>query len=486
MINLHYNNGAKKKYIETKTNKNSDILFKDLSFLKYKLQLIFCESNSDKDKINNFILRYLVEKKNHDKKETKDILKYFESNIPFSHSVRVTDYDKLFFLINSGFVVICIDGINEAIAFEVKSSLNSDVAPAQSESVIKGPKDAFTENYQTNLGMIKKRIKTEDLWIHEFEVGSLSKTKVGVLYINGIVREELVNAVISKINDIDIESTMDSNYIANFIEGNNNKVFPTSLSTERPDIVTTGLYDGKVVIMVENSQLLLVLPTLFFDFFQSTEDLYQKPMNSNYTRIIRLMAFIITILTPALYIAVTTYNQEAIPTKLLINLAMQREGVPLPPFLEALLMMVIFEVLKETDIRVPSVIGSSLSIVGAIVLGEAAVTAGLVSPMMVIVISITSISGFIVSSIDMVNSIRIWRLLFLIFASIAGIMGIMVSSLILIVNLTSTEILGIPYLLPLAPLSKKDIKGGILVSNKSRFFKRNTYLTKNVTRGDDD
>jgi spore germination protein KA len=216
------------------------------------------------------------------------------------------------------------------------------------------------------------------------------------------------------------------------------------------------LLDGRIAIVVENTPYVIVIPALFVDFFHSPEDLYQKVLNVNVTRIIRLIAFLITVLAPGIYVTMSTYNLEAIPTKLLISFSSQRAGVPLPIILETIMMMITFEILKETDTRAPSAIGSSLSIVGALVLGQAAVTAGIVSPITVIVIAITSISGLISYSVDMVNGVRWWRLVFLVFASFVGLYGVLIAGILFNLSIASIKSFGLPYLIPFAPFYKDD------------------------------
>lgn len=473
------------QFIKEKTNNDPDVIYKRISFFNYNLCIIFRESATSRDIINDFILEFLEERQFRSGKNIKNIFNFLESNVPENKVVQIDNYEDFFYNLSSGFTTIFIDGEKKALSYESRTNLNSNISTAQNEKVIKGPKDAFTENYQINIGMIRKRIKSENLWIEELKVGKLSQTKVGILYINGITSKELVDMVKDKISKINIDAVLDSNYIIETITGNYKNAFPTVIYTERPDHATSQLLEGKLAIVVENSQLVVILPALFVELFHSMEDNYQKPINANYTRIIRLMAFLITVLTPAIYVAITTYNHEAIPSSLLINFSIQRDGVPFPTIMEAILMLITFEILKETDTRIPVAIGSSLSIVGALVLGDAAVTAGIVSPIMVIVIAITAISGLILSYLDAINGIRWWRLLFLIFASIFGIVGIVIAGFIFIVNLTSIKSLGIPYLTPIAPTIRKDLGGSIFITNKSRFFKRRSYNSKNITKGRD-
>jgi spore germination protein KA len=467
-----------KKYINEKTNNNPDYIFKNVSLFEYKINVIFCESLSSRDIINNFILEFLEEINSKEKFEIKDILTYLQENIPTHKINTINTYEDLFYNLASGYTIVSIDGLIDVLAIETKAILNSAIGASVSEIVIKGPKDAFTENYQLNIGLIRKRIKSTSLCLKEMVVGTRSKSKVCVFYVKDIADDKLVNDVMEKIKKIDIDNIADSNYIADTISGNKKRIFPIFISTERPDKVSMHLLGGRIAILVENSQYVIILPALFVDFFHATEDYYQESINTNFTRIIRMFAFLTTIFIPALYIAITTYNFEAIPEKLLISFSSQRAGVPFPAILEAFMMILTFEILRETDIRVPSKMGSSISIVGALVLGEAAVSAGIVSPIMVIVVAITAISGLITSSFEFSNGIRLWRIIVLIFGAIAGLVGVFIAALIFLINVTSIKSFGIPYFAPISPFIKNDLGDSIFLTNKRRFFKRNKLIAK--------
>jgi len=412
------------------------------------------------------------------KTKNENIVKYLNENIPTRKTTKISDFDTLFYNLFSGFTIILIDGQEEALSIETRFQLDSGIQEAKDEYVLKGPKDAFTENYQMNIGQIRRRVKTEKLWLKEVELGTKSKTKVGIMYVSDIASEELVKQVISRIEDIEIDAILGSNYIIETISENKRNVFPNYLSTERPDFVAMSLLEGKIAIIVENTQYIVIIPALFVDFFHSTEDLYQKTINTTYTRMIRIIALLITLLVPAVYIAITTFNHEAIPESLVINFASQRSGVPFPTIIEAILMIITFEILRETNLRIPSTLGSALSIVGAIVLGEAAVSAGIVSPIMVIVVAITSISGLTVSSSDIINGIRWWRIIFIVLASLSGLLGVLIASILFIVNLASIKSFGIPYLAPLAPYDKDNQKDSLFLFNEHKFYKRNSLTAK--------
>ncbi|MDD2490482.1 MAG: spore germination protein, partial [Bacilli bacterium] len=338
--------------IKKETGNSPDIIIKTIPYFNHYIYVIFNEMVSNRTTINDFILEYFEsDRKTPYKKD--EIIKNIKAKLPV-HKINIIDnYDELLYLLLSGFTIILTDGNDQALAIETKEKLNSGIQESKAETIIKGPKDALTENYQTNIGLIRKKLKTESLWLKEVTVGTRSKNKVGIMYINDIADIDLVNYIVDKIKDIEIDSIPDSNYIMEMISENKNNVFPDYISTERPDLVSEHLLEGKIAIIVENSQYAVIIPAVLIDFLHSPGDYYQKSINVNYTRIIRFLAFIITLLTPAIYIAITTHNHEAIPEKLLISFAAQRDGVPFPTIVEAMLMLITFEILKESDLRIP-------------------------------------------------------------------------------------------------------------------------------------
>ena len=460
-------------------NNSPDIVFRKVKVKKTEILFIFNTSVSKSDSINEFILKKITNIK---KRITRNnIYNHLENLIPENVIQDVKDKEDLYTKINSGFTIIMFEK-GKPFAIETKEDLSRGVSEPLTEQSIGGPKDAFTENYQTNLGLIRKRLKSNSFTVKEYTVGKQSRTKVAILYMDNIVKDELVKDITSKIEKIDIDAILDSTYIRECIE-DNHSTFPTIATTERPDTASIALLDGRVCIMVENSPYLLVIPTFFSDMFHASEDNYQSHINVSFTRIIRYIAFFIAILLPAFYIAITTFNHETIPVTLLTNFAAQRSGVPFPVIIEALGLTLVFEILRESDIRMPHLSGTAISILGAIVLGDAAVSAGIVSPIMVIVISLSAIASLMFSNVGMVNAIRIWRIIFMLFATTTGMIGIFLAGILLITELSSKSSFGKPYLYPLIPLNKRFLKDAILKTKIQKNNKRMPILTnKNYTR----
>ena len=450
---------------------SADITDRKLKIGKANIAYIFLESVSSDDKISDFLMRSLT-----DTVKKKKILSFdnlfdiIKNNLLNSKTKILKDYDDVFFHLASGFTCIFAEGLDRGIT------------ESTTEAIVRGPKDSFTENHMVNIGLIRKRIKDPNLLFNEVLVGRRTKTKVCITYIQDIAESQTVDKIKEKIESIDIDGILDSGYIRDFLNSGKLDAFPEYVSTERPDIVCGSLLDGKIVILVENSPFTLVIPGTFIDFIHSSEDYYQKPINTTFTRFLRIAAFIVTLLTPAIYIALTTINQELVPDSLLISLSVQRQTVPFPTLIEVLLLLSAFEILRETDIRTPNVMGTAISVVGALVLGEAAVNAGIISPIVVIIVSITSISGLTFSDIDFINAIRLWRLLFIFTSAFLGIIGVTVSTLILIIKLVSMENYETPYLAPFSPFFLKEQKDALYKAPTSKLKKRPFYLTKNRTR----
>lgn len=388
---------------------------------------------------------------------------------------------------HKGFTIILIENEEKAFALETKANLNRAISEPSTENTVRGARDSFVEDFQINIGLIKKRIKTNDLWIDKMEIGKYSSTSIGIVYINGIVKKELVDEVKKRLNQINISGVVNSGTIKNLITNENVK-FPTILTTERPDLVSYSLLEGKIAIVIDNSPYVLIIPAILTDFFKTMEDQYGKNINVTFTRILKLLAFIIAIITPAVYISLITYNQEMIPPDLLVNFAIQRDGVPFPAFVEAFIMIISFEILRESDFRVPASAGSSLSIVGALILGDAAVSAGIVSPIMIIVIAITAISSLPFTELEFTNTLRIYRLLFMLGAVFMGIIGVVVVLIIFIIGLCDIESFGRPYLLPVVPFNLNGFKNGIIKFPLKKIKKRPQYLSNNTyeQRSDED
>lgn len=450
---------------------SKDYIYKKIKIDKKELYLIFNEVLCSGDEINESILKRLtlLNHKNFD----------LENKLP-ANNIKIIKKDEIISYVNKGFVV-CLTG-EVIFAIEEKQKLERGITTIESELSLNGPKDSFSESFNTNLGLIRRRIKSEDLWWDEVTLGKSTETKVGILYMNNIVDKDLIEKVKARLNLIDIDGIIDSSYLKDNLE-NNNSFFPTISSTERPDKVAMSLLEGKVAIIVDMSSYVLILPNFFIDFFHTVDDYYQKSINVTFIRCIRILAFFISIFIPAYYIAVTTYNQNSIFLSLLLLLKAQRTAVPFPAIVEALFMIISFEILRESDLRMSSTTGSAISILGGLILGDAAVSAGIMSPIMIIVIAISSIAGFVFTSIELVNAIRLYRIIFLLLATVLGVYGIYLGAIYLLYKLITLTSFDKPYLAPFSPFIKNEMNDAIYKRDNKGEKTRNPLLTNNKKRG---
>lgn len=451
---------------------NPDLKIRELKNGNTTIYIIYFETLCKSNTINDFILKPIYD----DKIKTLGEIK---NKLPSGNLLEINDENTLYDNLYSGFTIISID--NKFISFETKESLDSGIIAATNEKVIKGPKDAFTENYQSNVGLIRKRIRSKNLKVNEYTIGTSSKTKVALFYLDDIVNKDLVNKIEKKLKTMSLDYVANSNYIIDAMSKKNN-IMPTNIMTERPDLTSFLLMEGRIAIMVENSPQVIIIPMFFSDTIHTIDDYYQNSKNVSVTRIIRVIAFIISVTIPGMYLALTTFNQEALPTSLLINFSIQRQGVPFPSIVEALVMFLIFEILKESDTRIPFVVGTSMSIVGALVLGQAAVDAGLISPIMIIIIAVSSVTSFLFNDNDLVNAIRVWKLIFILLSAFAGLYGFFIALLLFLVKISSMDSYGFDYVTVDGILKSNIQKNGIILTKKFKLNKRNSVLTKNTER----
>lgn len=458
--------------LKKETIHSNDYIYKPITIDRKEVWVIFNEVLVSTSDCSDFILENLITLKGKE-------LCHLENVLPDCNLKEIKE-DEIFNYVNNGFLVIIT---NKITAIEMRANLDRGVATVESELSIKGSKDAFSETFNTNLGLIRRRIKSTNLECRDLEIGRVTKTRVGILSIKGIVDEDLIEQVKLKLSTIDIDGILDSTYLKENLESKNSSFFPTIMTTERPDKVCMALLEGKVAILVDTSPYVLIMPNFFIDFFHTVDDYYQKPINISFIRIIRLIAFFIAIFIPAFYIMVTTHNHDLISLDLLLSLKAQRESVPFPAIIEAILMMISFEILRESDIRMSSTSGNAVSILGGLILGDAAVSAGIISPIMIIVVAISAISGLVFNSIELVSAIRWWRLIMIFLAAFFGLEGVIIGLIILLIRLATLKCFGRHYLAPFIPFNRKEMKDTFLKEENKGEKYRNPLLTNNLKRG---
>ena len=465
--------------LKEETNNSSYIVYREKYINNIKIDIIYNEVLTDQDKMSNFIYRSLdhIEKIYQEKELLYDVIKNNISNIKIK---EINNYQDICKYLNNGFVILLIED-DYSLALEVKKNLTRSIEKPMTETTIRGAMDSFTENIETNIGLIKRRLKTNKLWNEDMELGKYTKNKISILTIKGLTDSKIKDNIINKLNSLDIDGVTDTGTLKHLIENETKTIFPTSITTERPDKVVSSLLRGKTVIIIDNCPFVLIMPVDINDFFLSQDDKDSNYINNSLTRILRYLAFSITVLTPGIYIALTTFNQEMIPLELLTSFASQRSTVPFPAFFEALLMFVSFEILRESDYRIPNVSNSALSIVGALILGEAAVNAGIVSPIMIIIVAITAISALVIVEPELSNAIKWYRILFMLGGTTIGIFGIFIVFIIFTTNLCSINSYGKSFTMPFTPIDS-DIKNSIIKFPLLKRNKRNKYLTNNIIR----
>lgn len=359
----------------------------------------------------------------------------------------------------NGDVLLLLDGCRQAFVIDAKGFPHRSVDSSQNEMVLRGPQEAFTEALRVNTALIRRRLRTNQLKFEEKTLGRFTQTQISIVYLEGVANDNIIAEVHRRLDNLkDVDSILDASCIEQYIEDAPFSIFPQMQYTERPDKVAASLLEGRIALIVDGSPEVLLLPLMFVQLLQSSEDYYNRIAPGTFMRWIRYMGLLIAITFPSLYVAITSYHPEMLPLNLLLSIAAAREGVPFPAFVEALIMELAFELLREASIRLPGAIGNTIGIVGALVIGDAAVSAHLVAPQMVIVVAITAIGSFTVPSMEASYPIRLLRFPLMLLAAAFGLYGVMLGLLAILVYLVHLRSFGFPYLEPLAPLKLNELR----------------------------
>jgi spore germination protein KA len=471
---------------------SSDIVVRELNAGKtgeIKIGIVFTDGLTDDTFISDFILEALV----FDIRKTKldchtllcedSLSKIKNAALPTAEITEISDFEKLFLHLLSGDTILLVDEVSEAVAIDSRGWKERGINEPTSETVVRGPKDGFTETLRTNTALLRRKIKDPNLWIESMTIGRRTKTDIAIAYIKGVASDTVIAEVHKRLNSIDIDGVLDSGYIEEFIQDAPYSPFPTVQNTERPDKIAAGVLEGRVAIIVDGSPFVLTVPVVFTQFFQASEDYYHRFDVSSFIRILRFLCFFLALLVPSLYIAVLTFHQEMVPSPLLTSIAAQREGVPFPAALEAILMEVTFEILREAGVRLPQNVGSAISIVGGLVLGEAAIQAGIVSPILVVVIAVTAMSNFVIPAFNLALSLRSIRFAFLFLAASFGLYGVVLGLVTMVLHLCSLQSFGIPYMSPMAPFTANGQKDTLIRAPRYGLFRRPGFISNNNIRG---
>lgn len=455
---------------------NNDVVIREI-MIKNKVRafVVFIDGMVDTDSVNNSVIKSL-QALPYFTEDGFDLNEAEKQFISHSQARGVTLQDDVFEEVNFGCCGVYIDGVEKCFVLDVRGWEHRSIEKSENEKSIYGPQEAFGEMLRTNTVLIRKIIKDENLIAEGVKVGSKSKTRGVILYISDIANEKLVKEVRRRINGVDMDYVISVEEVAQMMEEATYSPTTHFLITERPDRVARALAQGRVAFMLNGSPQVLIMPTNVFELTHAVSDDYLRVPYANFAVIVRAIAISFSVLLPALYLAVTLFHQEVVPTYLLYSISAARESVPFPSVVELLLMDLSFEMIREAGLRMPGQIGSTLGIVGGLILGQAAVSAKIVSPIMIIVIAITGIGSFATSDYSLAWSFRVLKLIFILLAAMLGFYGIAIGIFLYALSLAAQKSFGVPFLSPPFRMKSKYAQNAMFVNPIWRREKRPGFL----------
>lgn len=435
---------------------NADVIVRDFTIAdRQPVQAfaLFVEGISDKKTINSSVLEplMLLSALLPEQKEKDRLTTVKEKLLPGNQVMEYDKWEEVLKNVLGGSTAVFINGVGKALVVETKGWEQRGVAETTTESVVRGPHDAFTENLRSNTGLVRSRLRSERLITEMLKVGEVAPTDVAIMYVKGITNQRLVEEVKRRIQAVKVDFLQDSGTLEQFIEDPPQFFFPKMLATERPDRVAASLMEGYVAVFVGQSPYVLVMPAMIWSLMHTAEDAYIRYPFGSLIRIIRFLGIWIALLLPALYISVINYHPEMFPTDLMLAIATAREKVPFPTVFEVLMMEFAIELIREAGIRIPNVIGPTIGIVGALILGQAAVQAGIVSPLLVIIVAVTALASFTLPNYNTSFAFRTLRFLFIFAAGIWGFYGVTLGLLVIFMRVLTMKSFGVPMVSPIAP-----------------------------------
>ncbi|WP_420799697.1 spore germination protein [Paenibacillus mesophilus] len=461
---------------------SGDLVVRRFIVAKHNLKaaILYFDGLGDTETINENIIAPLMSAyslPDHDI-ESMPVNEWLEkTGIPVGEQSKSDKLNQVIRTALAGDSALLLDGVNTAILLNTKGWERRGIDEPRTESVVRGPRDGFTETICVNTAQIRRRLKDPNLRIRNLTVGRRSNTDISVVYLEGVTNPQIVEEVIRRIQAIDIDAALESGYLEQYIEDSHWTPFPLIQNTERPDKATANLLEGKVIIICDGTPFVLIAPAVFSQFYHSPEDYYERFLIGTLIRLIRVISMVMALLLPSLYIAFSSFHPEMIPSRLVIAMAAGRSTVPFPSIVEAFLMEVTMEILREASVRLPGPIGPTIGIVGALVVGQAAVQAGIVSPIMVIIVALTTIGSFAAPSYSAAIALRMLRFPMMAAAAMFGLYGIMLLLILIIMHLCSLKSFGVPYLSPLTPSRFGDFKDAFIrapfqwMKKRPSFFK---------------
>ncbi|MDN4075287.1 spore germination protein [Fictibacillus terranigra] len=467
--------------IKSLLGENDDFVIRHFHiFGHYSAAMVYLSHIVDHEVVNRDILKPLMNVPNHlvnkmiNLTQLEDVL----LNETLSHSKTHIENDigKLISALLHGKTVIVIEKLDKAFHIDTHKVEKRAVTQPETEQVILGPREGYIESIVTNLALLRNRLPTADLKVKTMTIGRLTKTKVAICYLKGIANESLIKEVEKRLSQIDIDVLLDVGYLEQFIEDNHYSPFPQIQTTERPDKTVASLAEGRVAIIADGSPFALIAPVVFHQFYQTTEDYSSRFLMGSFMRMARVLALVFSLFFPGIYVSMISFNPELIPTEFAVAVAGGRAGVPYPAVVEVLLMEVSMEVLREATVRLPRQVGGALSIVGVLVIGQAAVEAGFASPITVVFIALTTIGSFATPAYTAAFALRILRFLIIILAGIFGLYGVVVGVIFIFNHMLSLKSFGVPFMSPMSPGNLQGIKDTGVRAPLWWMYKRPSFL----------
>ncbi len=441
-----------------------------------KIATIFFEGIIDPVTTEQSILNNLEMERNLPQNSV-DLFEFiFHKLIAVNDVQKESNFNEVTNSLLSGKTIFFVDGMEQCLTINTIGGNFRQIEEPVTETLIRGPRDGFVENIQTNLALIRRNVRDPNLRFKTYTIGRRSKSHLVVAYVEGIVHPPLIDELDRRLKTIDIDIVPESGYIEEWIEDSFLSPFPQILHSERPDKVTTSIMQGKFAIILDGTPFVLIAPAVFANVLQSPEDYYERWTIGSLLRILRYFGAFISVFLPAIYIALISFHPGMVPSELVFSIAGTREGVPFPPVVEAFLMVATFELLQEAGARLPQTIGQTIGIVGGLVIGEAAVQAGIVSPIMVIVIALTTIANFAVPAYSVAIGFRITRFGFMFAAGAFGLYGLILAYIMVNIHFVNLKSFGVPYSTPFAPFFKKDWNDVIIRFPLTKIDRRPVYL----------
>jgi len=443
---------------------SSDVIIRDMKIgtnSNVDAAVIYIDGLVDRDLVNHDILQPLMFNlqliKDNLSQSNSSLIDFIKTSVLNVGQITETeDTNRVISDVLSGNAAILIEGVTQVLLIDGKGWKARSIEEPKNEVSIRGPRDSFTETLRTNTALLRRKIRDPRLTFQSLQIGERSKTDVSVTYIKGITPDNLIEEINQRLKRIDTDTIPDVGYIEQFIEDSPLSLFSTVGTSERPDVVAAKILEGRAAIFIDGSPMALTIPFLFVESFQNPDDYYSRPFFATLIRWVRFLGFILSIYLPGLYVSLQAFHPELFPTQLLVSVAASREGLPFPVVIEAILMGLLFEILREAGLRMPRSLGQAVSIVGALVVGQAAVSAGLVGAPMIIVVAVTAITSFLVAPFADVGALL--RLIMTIMAGFVGLFGMVIITLEILSHLASLRSLGVPYLSPVAPLNIRGLK----------------------------